>query len=232
MSRKNLTRGLTVLAGAGAAAVAIYVTVGRFWHLRWGAADREADGGMPGDDLIPGARMQSTRAITIHATPEQVWPWLVQIGYGRAGWYSYDALEKAAGAGDFAEGASARAILPEFQGLTIGDSIPLAPGSSFTVVDLQPSRVLALRARINPKTGQTVGFSGADFNGFFDGSWVFRLTPIGEDGARLVVRFRADFAPSLPNTGFAYAALEPAVFIMEQKMLRGIRERAEAIYAA
>jgi hypothetical protein len=229
MAGKGLVKGLAVLTGIGTAALVGYATFGRHWHLRWGATNPEAEGRLPGDALILDARLQSTRAITIHAAPEQVWPWLVQIGYRRAGWYSYDALEKAAGAGDFAEGTSARRILPQFQGLAVGDYIPLAPETNYTVVDLQPRHLLILRSRIDIHTGRTGDFSNPDYGTAFDNTWAFRLTPTADGYTRLVTRFRAAFLPTPGNTAFAYGALEPAVFVMEQKMLRGIRERAEAL---
>jgi hypothetical protein len=227
MAKNSFAQLLTVIAGAGTAAAIGYIFLGRPWHLRWGASDAEAQGHFPGDDLIPGAKLQSTRAISIHAQPEAVWPWLVQVGYHRAGWYSYDRLEKLAGAGDFAEGRSAMRILPEFQHLEKGGEIPLAPGSDYSVVDLVPNQLLAMRARIFIHNGQTVDFTDPDFGDAFDTSWVFRLTPLANERTRLAVRFRANFAPTPVNRAFAYGALEPAVFVMEQKMLRGIRDRAE-----
>ena len=87
----------------------MYLWVLKPWHMRWGATDEEAHGAMPGDDLIAGAG-PATRAITIRAAPENVWPWLVQLGYGKAGWYSYDWIDN-----DFKP--SADQIMPEYQTL-------------------------------------------------------------------------------------------------------------------
>ena len=67
----------------------------RHWHLRWGATNAEAAAAMPGDEIVPDASLTATRAITIAAPPEQVWPWIVQIGTGRAGFYSYDLFDNA-----------------------------------------------------------------------------------------------------------------------------------------
>jgi hypothetical protein len=89
---------------------------------------------MPLDELIHTPRVKTTRAITIQAPPQAVWPWIVQIGYGRAGWYSYDFLEQAVGAGDFVEGGSAQRIVPELQNLKVGDVIPAAPAPYLGVV--------------------------------------------------------------------------------------------------
>ncbi|MCW2704950.1 MAG: hypothetical protein JWQ37_2945 [Blastococcus sp.] len=82
-----------------------------------------------------------------------MWPWLVQMGFGRAGWYSYDRLERAAGIGDFAEGDSARSVLPQFQSLAVGDSVPLGPGTGPTAAVVDPPRALVLRMTMNALTG-------------------------------------------------------------------------------
>jgi hypothetical protein len=90
------------------------------WQHRWGATDEEIRHPMPGDDLVPDAA-STTRAITIAAPPEQVWPWLVQLGYDRGGWYSYDWIDN--------DGQpSADRIIPELQQLQVGDQILMLPG--------------------------------------------------------------------------------------------------------
>src|ERR1700712_1889221 len=116
-----------VVAGAGVA----YGLLLRPRLLPWGATKTESAGALPGDELLR-SRWQTTRAVTIAAPPADVWPWLVQLGFGRAGWYSYDWLERAIGAGDFAEGGSARSILPQFQSLKVGDPVPLSPVGGMT----------------------------------------------------------------------------------------------------
>jgi hypothetical protein len=87
----------------------------RRWHQRWGATDEEVRGQMPGDDLPPTASFNATRAITIKAAPQRVWPWIVQIGYDRAGFYSYDLFDHGAR-------PSSRRLVPEFQYPMVGDS--------------------------------------------------------------------------------------------------------------
>ncbi len=197
----------------------------RPWHLKWGATPAEVTAGMPGDEIVPHPKLLSTRAVSISAAPASIWPWLVQIGYQRAGWYSYDALEAAAGVADFAEGHSALRILPQFQSLQVGDTIKTDPAGGFSVVGLEAERWMVLRARINMR-GQHIPLEGPCPAGFFEGSWVFALQPTGENQTRLTARFRMTFDQSLPMALFAYLLLEPAVFIMERKMLLGIRQRA------
>ncbi len=230
--RKNAAgrrlRRLRRLATWAAAGAAVYGLLIRPWHLKWGATDTEARVPLPGDTLVPHPRSQSTRAITIGASAEQVWPWLVQIGYQRGGWYSYDRLEAMAGVADFREGHSTRRILPELQNLKVGDVIRAAPEPyvSFRVVTLEPARVLALYSRLNPFTG--VMLKPGDLSDIsLDASWVFVLEPLDEKTTRLIVRFRADYQPPFLVMPAVWTVLEPVTFLMEQKMLRGIKERAE-----
>ena len=111
----------------------------RHWHLRWGATDAEVVSAMPGDEIVPDASFTATRAITIAAPPEQVWPWIVQIGTGRAGFYSYDLFDNAAR-------PSADRILPEFQATRIGDWVPMSSKvnqtTAFKVKAFQPNQWL------------------------------------------------------------------------------------------
>ena len=95
--------------------IALYLLVVKPWRMRWGATDDEVSREMPGDELIPGAA-SATRAITIEATPDAIWPWLVQLGYGKAGWYSYDWIDN-----DFRP--SANRILPQYQSLSPSSTV-------------------------------------------------------------------------------------------------------------
>ena len=213
-----------------AALIALYMLVIRPWFQRWGANDEEVSSPLPGDNLAPKARMNSTRAITINAPADKIWPWLVQIGYQRAGWYSYDKLEALAGVADFAEGRSARRILPQFQGLKIGDKIPAAPEPyvTFTVKELDPQKALVLFSHLNPITGISLPEDEPARGLVMDGSWAFILKPAGPDKTRLVFRFRAAYSPVWVFEPFARLVFEPLIFIMEQKMLRGIKKRVES----
>jgi len=151
--------------------------------------------------LIPEAG-SATRAIGIDATPGDVWPWLVQIGYGRAGWYSYDWIDN-----DFK--ASAREVLPEYQDLAAGDKILMMPAMGFVVKSIDEDRSIVSVL----EDGST--------------SWCLALYPADDGGTRLVSRWRPKFDVT-PATVAMTALAEPGTFIMEQKMLRTIRARAEA----
>jgi hypothetical protein len=204
-----------------AAGLVLYLAAIRPWLLGWGATGQERRRPLPGDDLVP-ARRQTTRAITIGAPSDEVWPWLAQMGYGRGGWYSYDWLERRAGAGDFAEGGSARRVIPELQPLATGDTVALSPAGGLIVAVLDPSRALVLRYRMSLLT--TAPAREAD-RAIFDWTWAFVLTTVDQGSCRLVVRVRADYRPRwlLPLLPFL---LEPAHFIMERKMLKTIERRA------
>ena len=134
---------LVRLISIGTLLGAIYALFVRPWHQRWGASEDEAARSLPGDDLIPAPAWAATHAITIDAPPEAVWPWLVQLGQGRGGFYTYDSLENLMGL----DMHSANRILPEHQTLKVGDLIPLAPGGfGMPVATLEPGRTLLLHA--------------------------------------------------------------------------------------
>ncbi|GIH95214.1 hypothetical protein ACFFMN_35570 [Planobispora siamensis] len=166
---------------------------------RWGATDVEVDRAMPGDEMIPDGR-GPTRAITIHAAPHEVWPWLVQIGYGRAGWYSYDWIDN--------DGRpSADRIVPEFQDLKVGDPILMLPGYGPAVRAIEPDRWIVSG---DPEFG----------------TYCWALYPARDGGTRLVCRFRQNW-PITPGTLFWTLIVGPGSFIMERKMLKTIKARAE-----
>src|SRR5512132_3328397 len=117
----HMLRRLFVIAAAVASAGAVYGFIqGRAQFRTWGIDPTEKAKVLPGDDLVPGAEAIDTRGVDIAAPPSQVWPWLVQMGYGRAGWYSYDELDT--------NQPSVERIVPELQTLDIGDVVPTHPG--------------------------------------------------------------------------------------------------------
>jgi hypothetical protein len=148
----------------------------------------------------------------------------VQIGYGRGGWYSYDWLERLTGTGDFAEGGSARRVLPELQQLAAGDTVALSPAGGLTVAVLEQARALVLHYRMNLLTGAPARDGDP---AVLDWTWAFLLHPVNEASCRLAARVRADYRPRwlLPLMPFL---LEPIHFLMERKMLRTIEQRVRA----
>ncbi|AOT02462.1 hypothetical protein [Arthrobacter sp. U41] len=207
---------------AAAAAAAGYVLALRPRLLTWGATAQESAGPLPGDELVRTARMQSTRAVTINAPAAGVWPWLVQLGAGRGGMYSYDLLENAAGLGMH----SADRILPEYQQLGVGDVIPLGPDAGIPVRRLESGSVLALGGSMDPRTGRITASGGAPAGPRLELGWTFVLQPVDERTTRLLSRTRYDYSPLAVGL-ILRPALEPLQFIMERRMLLGIKSRAE-----
>ena len=179
----------------------------RRWHLRWGASPREIAEALPGDELLPRAQYRSTRAITIDASPEEVWPWLVQVGCRRAGFYSNDLLDNLGH-------PSARSIVPELQGLEIGQWVPMSPSST-------PSDVTAFKV-YSFEANRWLLWSKPD------STWAWRLTPTADGGTRLVTRIHAARDWKHPLMAILSVVLmELGDFAMLRRMLRGIKERAE-----
>jgi len=204
-----------LVAGAAAAlasaVVAAYPVLWRTRCLTWGATADEVSGQMPGDDLMPDPDMQTTRAITIEAPPGAIWPWLVQMGSGRGGAYTYDWIENL-----FALNMhSANEILPEFQDLKVGDALPLGSKAPRLLVEvLDPDRALVVRSE--------------------DGNWIwaFGMYPDGKH-TRLVSRNRMKTPGGSAPARLAYTVvMEPGSLVMERKMLLGIKQRAERLAAA
>ncbi len=190
---------------------AAYVLLARPRHLRWGATDEEALGPLPGDDLLPASDLSATRAVTVRASADRVWPWLAQMGQGRGGLYSYDFLENLVGC----QMHSADRIVPELQGLSMGDQVRLHPEVPLDVAALQPGRALVLGG------GVPMGESAPPY----DFTWAFVLREQPDGTTRLLVRER--YAYTQWWSSLLVEPVEAVSFVMSQKMLRGIRDRAE-----
>jgi hypothetical protein len=195
------------LAGAGAA----YRLVARPWPLRWGATGQESRGPLPGDDLLAAPDLVATRAITVRASADEVWPWIAQLGQGRGGFYSYDFLENVVGC----KMHSAGRAVPEWQSLEVGDQVKLHPEVPLEVAVVEPGRALVLRG----------GVSMGDTPPPYDFTWAFVLREQPDGTTRLLSReqyaYTKKWAPLLVEP------VEAVSFVMSQKMLRGIRDRAE-----
>jgi hypothetical protein len=199
-----------LLVSIAALVAAIYWFPVRRWFSRWGTTTEEFARAMPGDVLIPDGTEMSMQAVTVGAGPEDIWPWLVQIGYRRGGLYSYDWLDRLFG---FLDRPSATRILPEFQQLAVGDKVPWGrTGTELTVGLLQPHHALAL------------SYEAGDFMWV----WQFGLYPLDDQRTRLVTR-GTERVPKKPLWWLGMRLMEPASFIMTRRMLLGVKERAEAL---
>jgi hypothetical protein len=201
--KKGIARLLRPLAIFGAVFPWAYALVVRPWHLRWGTTDEEAGKTLPGDELVPNHAIESTRGITVHAPVEEVWPWLAQIGQDRGGFYSYEWLENLAGC----RTRNADNIHPEWQHREVGERVFLHPAIGLEVKAFEPGRAIVL-----------------------EGWGSFVLEPIDNKSARVILRSRVP--RRLGVLLYYLLTIEIPHFIMERRMLKGIKQRAERGQAA
>jgi hypothetical protein len=191
--------GLVVGLVVATAVIGMYLAVLGPWQRRWGATEEEVRRTMPGDGLLRRDAATTTRAITIDASPEDVFPWLLQIGYGRGGWYSYDWIDN--------DGRpSVDRIDPSLQRLAVGDRIEMLTGVGPIVHEIVPNDHI---------------LSGGETD-----SWCLAVESIPGGRTRLISRWRQDW-PKSAGTYVWIALSDPGAFVMEQKMLRRLRGLAQ-----
>jgi len=222
------------------ASTAVYFFVIRPRLRTWGVDPGEAELPLPGDHFVPEPSATETRGIDIEASPSAIWPWLVQMGFGRAGWYSYDAMDNM--------GASATGILPEFQHLAVGEIMPTHPGGGFKVEVVEPDRALVLfidtelvraqqkRAEAEGKTElptaglKATGALGATAFPEFAASWAFFLRPTDDGKTRLIERFRVKTPGAGPASAVLGEIMGTGIVLMTRKQMLGIKERVEGTH--
>lgn len=198
---RHLSRPPLITASAAVA----YFGLIRRWHMHWGAREDEAHGPVIGDELMPDADVVSTRAIEIDAPPAAVWPWLVQMGPGRAGAYTYAWIERRLGV----DIHNVDHIVPELQHLAVGDEIPMS-GYTMQVQRLQTERGLVFRSS--------------------NLAWVWSFELRATDGhTRLISRNRFDASRMTTKDRLVYPLVEPGSWVMERKMLLTIKKLAERL---
>jgi hypothetical protein len=193
------------------AAVAVGVGLVRARCLSWGATDEELQAGLPGDELMGAADLTATRAVSVRARADAVWPWIAQLGQGRGGFYSYDFLENLVGC----DIRSAERVVAEWQSIAVGDVVRLHPDVGLVVAVVEPGRALVLRGGV--RIGQTPPP--------YDFTWAFVLRDQADGSTRLVVRERYVY-----SRRWACLLVEPVElisFVMSRRMLRGVKEREE-----
>jgi hypothetical protein len=207
-----------------------YTFVYRPWFLYWGATEEEIQEVYPGDRFIASPKGQTVRAITIRAPIGDVWPWLVQMGQGRGGYYSYDWLENLFGLGIY----STHRIVPRWQNPEVGDIIRMSEEGGMMVAILESEEAMVLygnAATLESRSTEPDGMLGDGVMDFAS-TWGFYLKALGKNETRLIVRSWSDWNPGI--VGFlAYRVLmEPVHFLMERKMILGIRDRVEDVAEA
>lgn len=202
---KNFLKIIGVLAGLLILLI-IMIALLTPWMDRWGATDGEITATFPGDELVPEPASFVNRAITIHAKPEQIYPWLVQIGADKGGWYSYDWLETIANCPN----SNADRIHQEWQNLDVGDLVLMCPGEfappPYIVAQLHPNQAIVM---------------GHQENGEWVDLYQLVIVPQVDGSSRLILRTRTMMV------GGIWTVFHPIAFMMEQRMLRTVRERAE-----
>lgn len=201
MSRKSLW-WIWVLGALLVALIAFFQFAYRPWQRTWGATAEEVLREMPGDGIVANPSFNATRAVEIDARPEQVWPWIVQIGYHKAGFYSHDWL-------DNDRIPSAEEIIPEFQSLRAGDTLPLSRTTTARVEVLEPNEFMLLVVE-----GESAGHE--------TWTWAWGLYSAGPTSTRLVTRLRVD-----PDSNLSNLYLDAFEIVMMSKCLLGIKRRAE-----
>jgi len=219
---------LVVAVAARLAAVSAAPVLYALWirpHLlTWGATRGETTCAYPGDGLIPDAEGSFTVATTLPAPPERVWPWLVQMGGDRAGFYSWDRL-------DHHGVPSADCIVPEWQSLEVGQRLNLEPSGQnwMTVAVLEPNRTLVLRSNFELPSGHSFDTqSGPQSRVYLDGIWGFHLRPAPSGQTRLVARTRGKSRPRPFMGAFDLLLGEPTHFIMQTRQFHNLRIRVGA----
>jgi hypothetical protein len=190
-------------AALGAVALGLYFCCIRPRQLRWGATEAEVVRSMAGDGVVSQPTFNATRAVTIRAKPDEIWPWLVQMGNTRAGWYSYDWLDNLGR-------SSAKVVLPQFQTLAIGDLVPMSPDGK------QGMYVKDFRTNEFVVWGDRPG----------DATWTWGLYRQSDSHTRLITRVRLRYRWFSPTILFSLL-VEITDIVMMRKSLLGIRQRAE-----
>ncbi len=211
--RRRVLSSWAAVAGAAAA----YHFLIRPRILRRGATDEEAMRVLPGDEIAPRGSSRSTMATTISATPEEIWPWLVQVGWGRSAFYSYNRIENLLGM----DTHNADRVHPEWQNVKVGDTMWMShPRLRYLfpkteVVRIDPNRALVFAIYGGPRDAPP------------GGAWSFVLDRIDDSSTRLISRLQAN-PPPLIGKLIIYGFMEPAHFVMQDGMFRGLKERIQS----
>lgn len=210
-------------AGAGVLAATFYGAWVRPRLMRWGATDPEVDRTYPGAELVPEGERAATMAVTVGAPPDQVWPWLVQMGWDRGGWYSWDRLDNGGR-------PSAEQVRPEWQDLALGDYVkawsPAGPVDAWQVAALEPNRFLGLHG-LTDLRGRNLDLKQPRPSAYIEGLWGFLLNELPDGGTRLIISGFQSIRPRWVGRFVFYWFYIPVVWIMQARMLAVLKRNIE-----
>lgn len=218
------------IVGVSALAAGLYGYWVRPRLMRWGATDEEVTGPYPGAELVPGGERAATMAVTINAPPGQVWPWLVQMGWDRGGWYSWDRLDNAGR-------PSATAVHPEWQDLALGDHVKAwsAPSrcalDAWEVAALEPNRFLGLRG-LTDLRGRNLDPRQPRPAAYLEGLWGFWLQELPGGRTRLIISGYQAMRPRFLGRLVFYWLYVLPVWVMQARMLTVLRRNVERVAGA
>lgn len=202
---KKFLKLIGILAGLGILAIIIMIAL-LPWMDSWGATDDEIAASFSGDELVPSPRLLYTRGVSIHATPEQIYPWIAQLGADKGGMYSYTWIESLIQCPQI----NADRIHEEWQELKPGDKVLMCPDvnapPAYEVAKIEPNRAIVMAHQEK---------------GIWTDVWQFNLVPQDNRTTRLVIRSRSALE------GWLWDVMRPGEFIMMRRMMLGIKERAE-----
>jgi hypothetical protein len=218
----HMTVRRKIAVAAGTAAV-VYGGLVRPRLMRWGATDEEVAAPYPGAGLVPDGKRGATMAVTVDAPPDQVWPWLVQLGGDRGGWYSWDRL-------DTAGRPSAREVHPEWQDLAVGDCVKYwtrhGPVDAWEVAALEPNRFLGLHG-LSDLRGRALDPNQPRPTAYPEGLWGFLLNELPGGRTRLVIGGYEAFRPRWFGRFVVPWLFPPIVWIMQARMLAVLKRNVE-----
>jgi proline iminopeptidase len=216
----SVGRKIVVVAGTAAVVYAAWV---RPRLMRWGASDEEVAGPYPGAELVPDGQRAATMAVTIAASADQVWPWLIQMGGDRGGWYSWDRLDNRGR-------PSAREVHPEWQHLALGDHVKYAtrtgPVDAWEVAALEPHRFLGLRG-LSDLRGHRLDSTQPRPSAYTEGLWGFLLKELPGYRTRLVISGYQVTRPRWIGRFTDYWLYIPVVWPMQARMLAVLKRNIE-----
>ncbi len=209
MKRYRFVNKIAAVIALVGLVMVVYWVWARPYQLHWGATDEEVNRPMPGDELDPTPTFLATRAITIEGTSQEIWPWLIQMGYTRAGFYGYDVLENLGSPRGL---ASAQTILPEFQHFDVGDPVPISAAAREVFYEIVPNQYLIW----------------AGTTGRYPGGFTWALYPVNERETRLVSRIRWSYhSLAQPDALFLDLFTEFTDHLAVRKILQGIQRRVQ-----